>query len=65
MDELQIKGKFDDYFEMIIKLSLIKSIEPAKKVGEAANTFDGSYALIIRTEPDRWTKKYRHRTIYN
>ena len=51
MDELQINGKFDDYFEMIIQIKPIKSIEPAKKVGKAANTFDGSYALIIRTEP--------------
>ena len=51
MDEHQIKGKFDDYFEMIIQIKPIKSIEPAKKVGKAANTFDGSYALIIRTEP--------------
>ena len=51
MNELQIKGKFDDYFEMIIQIKPIKSIEPAKKVGKAANTFDGSYALIIRTEP--------------
>jgi hypothetical protein len=50
MDEHQIKGKFDDYFDMIIKIKP-KSIEPAKKVGKAANTFDGSYALIIRTEP--------------
>jgi len=49
MDELQIKGKFDDYFEMIIK---IKPVEPVKKVGEAANAFDGAYAFIIRTEPD-------------
>ena len=52
MNELQIKGKFDDYFEMIINIKPIKSIEPVKKVGEAANTFDGSYALIIRTEPN-------------
>jgi len=29
----------------------VKPLEPIKKVGEAANTFDGSYALIIRTEP--------------
>ena len=49
MYELQIKGKFDDYFEMIIK---IKPVEPVKKVGEAANAFDGAYAFIIRTEPD-------------
>ena len=49
MDELQIKGKFDDYFEMIIK---IKPVESVKKVGEAANAFDGAYAFIIRTEPD-------------
>ena len=47
MNELQIKGKFDDYFEMIINIKPIKSIEPVKKVGEAANTFDGSYALLI------------------
>ena len=46
MNELQIKGKFDGYFEMIIQ------IKPIKKVGKAANTFDGSYALIIRTEPN-------------
>jgi len=51
MNELKIKGKFDDYFEMIIQMKPIKSIEPVKKVGKAANTFDGSYALIIRTEP--------------
>ena len=47
MNELQIKGKFDDYFEMIINIKPIKSIEPVKKVGEAANTFDGSYAFLI------------------
>jgi len=51
MDELQIKGKFDDYFEMIIKIKPAKSLEPVNKVGEAANSFDGSYAFIIRTEP--------------
>jgi len=52
LDELQIKGKFDDYFEMIIKIKPIKPLEPVKNVGEAANTFDGSYAFIIRTKPD-------------
>ena len=52
MNELQIKGKFDGYFEMIIQIKPIKSIEPVKKVSKAANTFDGSYALIIRTEPN-------------
>ncbi len=51
MDELQIKGKFDDYFEMVIKIKPFKPLEPVKKVGEAANSFDGSYAFIIRTEP--------------
>ena len=29
----------------------VKPLKPIKKVGEAANSFDGSYALIIRTEP--------------
>ncbi|WP_435188505.1 heparin lyase I family protein [Pseudothioglobus sp. nBUS_23] len=52
MNEFQIKGKFDDYFEMIIQMKPIKPIKPVKKVGEAANTFDGSYAIIIRTEPN-------------
>ena len=52
LDELQIKGKFDDYFEMIIKIKPIKPLEPVKNVGEAANAFDGAYAFIIRTEPD-------------
>ena len=52
MNELQIKGKFDDYFEMIIQIKPIKSIEPAKKVGEAANSFDGSYAFMLTTESD-------------
>ncbi len=51
MDEHQIKGKFDDYFEMVIKIKPFKPLEPVKKVGEAANSFDGSYAFIIRTEP--------------
>jgi len=51
MNEFQIKGKFDDYFEMIFQIKPIMSIESVKKVGEAANNFDGSYALIIRTEP--------------
>ena len=32
-------------------IKAVKPLEPIKKVGEAANTFDGSYALIIRTEP--------------
>ena len=27
-------------------------MKPIKKVGEAANNFDGAYAFIIRTEPD-------------
>ena len=30
----------------------VKPLEPIKKVGEAANSFDGAYAFIIRTEPD-------------
>ena len=51
MDELQIKGKFDDYFEMIIKIKPVKPLESVKKVGEAANAFDGAYAFIISTEP--------------
>ena len=56
MDELQIKGKFDDYFDMIIKikpLKALKPIEPAKKVGEAANSFDGSYAFLLSNESDK------------
>jgi hypothetical protein len=32
-------------------IDVVKPLEPVKKVGEAANNFDGSYALIIRTEP--------------
>jgi hypothetical protein len=52
MNELQIKGKFDDYFDMIIKIKPIKTLEPVKNVGEAANTFDGSYAFLITTESD-------------
>ena len=53
MNELQIKGKFDDYFEMIIQIKPIKSIEPAKKVSEAANSFDGSYAFLLTNESDK------------
>ena len=53
MNELQIKGKFDDYFEMIIQIKPIKSIEPAKKVGEAANSFDGAYAFLLSNESDK------------
>ena len=34
-----------------VKPKAVKPLEPIKKVGEAANNFDGSYALIIRTEP--------------
>ena len=52
MNELQIKGKFDGYFEMIIQIKPIKSIEPVKKVGEAANSFDGSYAFLLTNESD-------------
>jgi hypothetical protein len=40
---------------MIIKikpLKALKPIEPAKKVGEAANSFDGSYAFMLTTESD-------------
>jgi len=38
--------------EGIAKNKPVKPLEPVKKVGEAANSFDGSYAFIIRTEPD-------------
>ena len=30
----------------------VKPLKPIKKVGEAANSFDGAYAFIIRTESD-------------
>ena len=52
MNELQIKGKFDDYFEMIINIKPIKALEPVKNVGEAANSFDGSYAFLLTNESD-------------
>ena len=54
-DKRQVNG--ESFFDSI-KLYLIepieslKPLEPIKKVGEAANSFDGSYAFIIRTEPD-------------
>jgi len=32
-------------------IDVVKPLEQVKKVGEAAKNFDGSYALIIRTEP--------------
>ena len=35
-----------------VKPKAVKPLEPIKKVGEAANSFDGAYAFIIRTEPD-------------
>ena len=38
--------------EGIAKNKPVKPLEPVKKVGEAANAFDGAYAFIIRTEPD-------------
>ena len=38
--------------EGIAKNKPVKTLEPVKKVGEAANAFDGAYAFIIRTEPD-------------
>ena len=52
MNELQLKGKFDDYFEMIINIKPIKALEPVKNVGEAANSFDGSYAFLLTNESD-------------
>jgi hypothetical protein len=36
MDELQIKGKFDDDYEMIIKIKPFKPLEPVKKASEAS-----------------------------
>ncbi|MDB9974715.1 hypothetical protein OAE24_00935 [Candidatus Thioglobus sp.] len=53
MNELQIKGKFDDYFEMIINIKPIKALEPVKNVGEAANSFDGAYAFLLSNESDK------------
>ena len=41
--ESPLQGEWDDYFDVILKL------EPVK---EASNSFDGSYAFMIRTEPD-------------
>ena len=35
-----------------VNIDDVKPLEPIKKVGEAANSFDGAYAFIIRTEPD-------------
>jgi endonuclease YncB( thermonuclease family) len=54
MDELQIKGKFDDDYEMIIKIKPFKPLEPVKKASEASSAFDDSLTLDNLTIPDNW-----------
>jgi len=51
IDALQIKGKFDDYFDMIIK---IKPVKPVKKASKASSAFDDSLTLDNLTIPDNW-----------
>ena len=60
MDELQIKGKFDDYFEIIIKIKpinesaksdekVITTVKPTELFTtiETSDAFDGSYSFTL------------------